>query len=229
VYGEIADVFMINPYQMYYFSEQPFRNSEYIALAKRASEPRLLWSIPEAFTHEDNIRFPTPEEERLIVYSEIGEGSKGILYFTSDQRLGYPANVDLESAISGLNQELRLLRSYLVISEPFSLVIKKPDLIKTYSLVCGDKAIVILLLNNNIKSQFEVGKQPFVYQPQRNVQITCQIPKWLKILKVQEVEKHCIKNVPYVIKGNQLTLTIKNLDISRQYLIKTTPAQRGKY
>ena len=58
-------------------------DAELVGIAKIAAEPRLLWTVPEAFASDlyEVQRFPPPEEERIIVYSEIGEGSKGIWYY----------------------------------------------------------------------------------------------------------------------------------------------------
>jgi hypothetical protein len=69
--------------------------------------------------------FISQEEERIIVYSEIGEGSKGIWYFVYNKDYGYPANKPLEEEIKKINWELQKLKEYIAISEPVKLTEKK--------------------------------------------------------------------------------------------------------
>ncbi|HNQ35927.1 MAG TPA: hypothetical protein PKN80_07685, partial [bacterium] len=120
IYAETTDIMVIDPYAMYFNRNQPQRDAYFTSIAKRASEPRLLWTIPQAFTAGEK-RFPTPEEERIIVWSEVGEGSKGIWYYRYNPRGGYPASPPLEEEIGRINRELQLVRDYILISEPFPL------------------------------------------------------------------------------------------------------------
>jgi len=219
VYGETTDIMVIDPYEIIFYHNEPEKNAYYTRLAKLASEPRLLWTIPEAFTYRGT-RFPTSEEERIIVYSEIGEGSKGIWYYVYDKKLGYPANKGLEEEIKKINRELQKLKDYIVISEPFPLAKVEIEKVTPYSLLCGDKGIVLILVNNDHESYFEEGKQPFTYQPKENFQVRINIPGWLKIKQIKEINYNGEKEVKYLLDKDNLIIPIDSLDITRQFFIE---------
>ncbi|EKD28704.1 MAG: hypothetical protein ACD_79C00239G0004, partial [uncultured bacterium] len=65
IYGELADVIMVNPYEVAFYGNKPEKDGEFVKLAKLASEPRLLYAIVEAFKDSNEIRkihrFPTYE------------------------------------------------------------------------------------------------------------------------------------------------------------------------
>jgi hypothetical protein len=92
VYSELADVVSVHDFQFTQYLNQPLSDAESVALAKQASEPRLLWARTEAFASDsyEVPRYPTPEEERLMVYSQIGEGAKGLLYYAAKPVRGHP-------------------------------------------------------------------------------------------------------------------------------------------
>ena len=219
VYGEATDIIAADPYQMQNRQDQPMKNAEYMALAKKATEPRMLWSIPEAWTDLSRQRFPTPEEERIIVYSEIGEGSKGVWYFSAKQTSGYRRSPPLEGEIGRINNELCFLRDYIVVSEPFSLATTNNEKVRPYSLLCGDKGIVLILINLSHQSSFDTGKPAFTYYPQEGLLVECRIPEWFKLADVVSVEDGKSKKIDYHKVGNTLVVPIERLDITKQILI----------
>lgn len=220
IYSELVDVFVVDPYEITYYHNPPEKNAHYTKLAKLACQPKILWTIPEAFTHRGT-RFQTPEEERIIVWSEIGEGSKGIWYYVYNQKIGYPANNQLEEEIKKINWELQKLKDYILISEPFKLAKVDKEKITPYTLLCGDKGIILILINNDHKSYFE--KPPyFQYKPKENIKVEIKIPFWLKVKKIKEIRYPEIKEEKnYRMKENKLTLLIKKLQITKQYIIET--------
>ncbi len=214
------DIFVVDPYEITCYHNTPEKNAHYTKLAKLACQPKILWTIPEAFTHRGT-RFQTPEEERIIVWSEIGEGSKGIWYFVYNKKTGYPANKELEEEIKKINWELQKLKDYIVISEPFKLAKVDKGKITPYTLLCGDKGIILILINNEHKSYF--GKPPyFQYKPKENIKVEIKIPEWIRVRRIKEIKYPEIKEEKnYRMNENKLTLLIKKLQITKQYIIET--------
>jgi len=220
IYGEAADVIAADPYEMHNRQDQPLKDAEYIALAKKAAEPRLLWCIPEAWTDPSRQRFPTPEEERIIVYSEIGEGSRGVWYFSAKRTSGYRGSPPLEAEIGRINRELRYLKDYLVIGESFPIASVKSEKARVYSILCGDKGIVLILVNLDHQSSFEKNKPAFVYSPQEDLTIQCHIPEWFRPTEVLSVEDGELSKLDYRRVGSTMIISIRRLEITKQILIK---------
>ena len=123
IYGELADVIMVNPYEVAYYGYSPEKDGYYVNLAKLASEPRLLYAIVEAFKDNNkkrNIhRFPTYEEEFKIVESEINAGAKGLIYFMGDfeKDCGYNNSPELLKAIGEINSQINKRKSELLLRD----------------------------------------------------------------------------------------------------------------
>lgn len=219
IYGELTDIFSVDPYEIIYYHNPPEKNAYYVKIAKKASQPRLLWTIPEAFTYRGT-RHPTGQEERIIVWSEIGEGSKGIWYYVYEQKIGYPANKELEEEIKKINWELQKLKDYIVISEPFVLGKIEIEKVSPYTLVCGDKGIIVILVNNDHESKF--NQQPyFTYTEKENVKIDIKIPNWLKVKSVKEIKYPEERKIDYIKEEDKITIKIEKLEITAQFLIET--------
>lgn len=123
IYGELADVIMVNPYEVAYYGYSPEKDGYYVNLAKLASEPRLLYAIVEAFKDNNkkrNIhRFPTYEEEFKIVESEINAGAKGLIYFMGnfEKNCGYNNSPELLKAIGEMNSQINKKKSGLLLRD----------------------------------------------------------------------------------------------------------------
>ena len=88
-FGQITDIIRINPtiallpsFRRYIPDEIDYNPVQYLtALAKEASEPRPLHTIIVVTSSNSKVNInPTPELERLVVYSAVSRGSKGIFY-----------------------------------------------------------------------------------------------------------------------------------------------------
>ena len=234
VYGELTDALIIHPCENVFYLHRPIRDGYLTALAKLASEPRPLYVLPEAFRAVGRCgaspRYPTPEELRLILYYEIAEGAKGVLYYKQSGPEGYGANPLLEKEIGRLNGELRRLKDFLRIGEPIPLVDSSNTQVEAYSLLCGDKAIVLILINHEYNSNFVSGSKPFTYKAQKNFALTVRIPSWLKVNQVYEVaEGGNIVPLRYRMLANRrLLLYIKELKLTKQIVIETMIYKEGE-
>ena len=184
VYGELADVIAVDPYELTFYNNPPEKDGEYVAIARRASAPRPVVAIPEAFRcispkfPVGSKRFPTPEEERLLVYSEIAAGAKGLWYYVSYGQNGYKNNPELEKEIGRINREIQFLRDFLVVGEPMDIVKTDSQSVKADALFCGDRGIVIILRNGDyrtIKDKENDGWKTIVENPGK-ISITLNLP-----------------------------------------------------
>jgi len=108
-----------------------------------------------------------------------------------------------------------------LISEPFKLAKVDKEKITPYTLLCGDKGIILILINNEHKSYFE--KPPyFQYKPKENIKVEIKIPEWIRVRRIKEIRYPEEKEIKkYRTDKNILTLLIKKLQITKQYIIET--------
>ncbi|MDP8261436.1 MAG: hypothetical protein P9M01_03710 [Candidatus Kappaea frigidicola] len=222
IYGETADLIMVNPYEIVFHKGNPERDGYFTKLAKIASEPRPLFAIPEAFKKDrvgDFSRFPTPEELRLVVYNEISQGAKGILYFIKHYKKGegYEKSPELEKEIKGINQELQILKEYLIIGEPFQLAqTNNPD-VEAHAILCGDKGIALILINKDYQSHF--GSPPhFTYTPKQNLKVTIDLPDWLEVDKIYKVEPE-LTPMEFHIRDKKITFSIQQFHLAKPIIL----------
>jgi hypothetical protein len=209
IYGEVCDIMFINPYEIVFHAEDPNKDGYFAHLAKLACEPRPLMTIPEAFMEKGP--FPSPEEERLLVYYQIIEGIKGISYCYSAKEGGYKANPELEKEIGGINQELQRLKQYLKISEPFpGLAVSSDPKVLASTIVAGDSGLVLLLMNTDYTTEIKDGKRHTDFIPKKDFQVQIKVPNWLKIKKISEVNQ-AGKLIDYQAAGDKITLKIDNI------------------
>lgn len=233
VYGELSDALLIHPCENVYYRHRPLRDGYWTYLGKLACEPRPLYVLPEAFRAVGRCgaspRFPTPEELRLIVYYELAYGAKGILFFKKSGEEGYEAVPSLVKEIIKLNGELQKLKPLLMIGEPIQLAVASNPQVETYSLLCGDEAIIVLLINHDHDSNFEPGKEEFSFRPIRNFALKISIPDWLEVEEVYEItEGGNVSPLRYRnIRGNKLLLYVKELKLTKQMVVKTRNKKRG--
>jgi len=222
IYGEVCDIMFINPYEVVFHSEDPQKNGYFARLGKLACEPRLLMTIPEAFTMGTTGPFPSPEEERFGVYYQISEGVKGISYFLRGSSSGYQTYPELEKEIGKINQELQIVKPYLKIGEPFpNLACSSNPAVLANTILAGDQGLVLILINKNYKTTVQEGKRHTNWVPQENFQVEVRLPEWLKVKKVVEISRE-IKNLEYQSKEENISIPIDRLDLTKIILLTTT-------
>ncbi|MBC7328179.1 hypothetical protein H5T87_08720 [bacterium] len=227
IYGELADALLIHPCENVYYQHRPIRDGYWTALGKLACEPRPLYVLPEAFKAIGRCgaspRYPTPEELRLIVHYEIAQGAKGVIFFKRSGENGYEANPSLKKEIKKLNRELQKMKNFLRIGEPFSLAETTNPQVEAYSLLCGDEAIILLLINHDHESDFHPEKEAFRCRPKKNFAVTLNIPSWLGVKEVYEISEggNTIPLRYRKLSENKILIYIKELELTKQIVVRT--------
>ncbi len=229
LFGEIADIVRTNPSNIESDYFKPAAANRQLCqwlteLAKTGCQPRPLYALIIA---GKNIyfydrRLPTAEEERLLVYYAISRGAKGIFYRTS--RLDPGKNPRLIEEIKTINSELIQLKPYLKISEPISLASINNEKVEAATLLAGNKAIVLILFNHDIKHNYD-AKGSLTYKVKKKLNITLKIPAYVKAGDLFEITGKARKKFKYkkkVDKDNRIiTFKVNKLKVTRQFILFT--------
>ncbi len=226
-FGEIVDIVISNPAEPYTFrksltTEDPTQKTAFIM--KQGCSPNPWHALINAgfddrFPEFKN-RLPSPGEERVILYFSLSQGAKGIFYYLPGWEKGTKtARVYLREEIKKLNGELKLLRDFLVISEPLSLVKCNQPKVETRTLQAGYEGIILLLINHDTKST----PTTFTYKAKAHFEVKLRIPEGMKVGEVNEVTPGKFIPIEYEIKGKEIIIPISKFDITREFLIKTSP------
>ncbi len=230
-FASLPDILAVDPYPV---SHLPLRYVEFMARrAVRAAAPRPVWLIPQAFRHGRPPRsggwwwnrFPTPEEERLMVFMGLGQGLKGVIYFTYHSFIDNPndpvegvssSHVDaaaLRRGIARMSGELHALGRLLAFSDVFTetrsaAAWSRSGSVEAASLVAGDEAVVLVLVNHGYVST----PRGFEVAPAREVVVEARIPRWIKVLGAYRVAEWGVEDVELKVEGGVARITLPRLE-----------------
>ena len=212
VYGETMDMVFVNPYEIVFHGGSPRDDGKYINMAKKGCEPRPVLAVPEAFFEEfpDGAgRVPTPEEEKLLVHYQIGQGAKGLLYFikTMKNGKGYEHYPDLEQEIGRINRTLQRIKHLLWIGEPFpQLVLKKPSWLDVYPLLCADRALILILINRDYR--YSAYENALIFDEKGSSPLKLVLPGAVQLSNVEDVSLETDISGYRIGERNELEMTI---------------------
>jgi len=148
--------------------------------------PRPLIFVPQAWRRSPNpvgpgwSRFPTPEEERYMIYSGLAAGVRGLVYFSYNIEPSEPVEgisskapqaVKLWKAIGELNLEVKTVAPWILKSVPLGTARCSVAKMKAVSLLADDCVLVVML---NEDSDFTVGG--FTLRDKKNVSFKPVLP-----------------------------------------------------
>jgi len=171
--------------------------------------------------------FLLPKEMRLRVYYMMSRGAKGVLYRCTSGKLK-PTPEErkaLEDEMATLSEELLILRPYLRIAEFVDGMAKTSEpLVEAASLMCGDKGLVILLLNHDRqqswpKNEMYLGKSFWIEPKPDPITITANIPEPIKPKRVLEISGKNVFYIPFKYQNGKLVFSVDGIKTTRQYLV----------
>jgi hypothetical protein len=142
---------------------------------KAASEPKPIWVWSQGL-HEWSERplrpLPTPDELAFQLWQNIGNGAKGILWFTFQKHMGerYP---DTREAVRRCGRLLRIMQDDLLVSEPVPGVQVDSPRVDARLLV-GPRRAYLVLTNLD----YEIDPEEYHWTPARDLSIRVPNPSW---------------------------------------------------
>lgn len=186
VFCELGDFTRVMPWAgSSGYVEQPLnhRAQWLTALAVTAAAPHPVHAVvPIRF--EDSYQWKrscSPEEIRALVYLPLSRGAKGLSYGKSEPTL----NADAEAELSRVTREVGELRPYLAFAEPMDLGRTTHPAVEAATLLAGDRALVLLLINHSFKD-FD-NDRILRCEAQHHVRCEITLPDRLSVESVQDV------------------------------------------
>lgn len=184
IYGPLADFFESCTYKVNLDDPEGKLETAAMRWGREAAMPRPWGWLVEAPLRRS--RTMLPEEFRLLAYTALGLGAKGIHYFTSfetsEVEIAYTELPALKKEIIRVNGELKRLEPFLSMAAPVGS--KKLEweghTIQQYTVWSGDIGMLLILKNLDPMSRpKEGGGYELQMSPVTNLEIAVQRPGWL--------------------------------------------------
>jgi hypothetical protein len=190
VYGQCMDAVEVNPYRLGWGDNPKFVEDEerYFRWGRKAAEPRPWFWLPEAFAVRKRIL--EPEELRLLAYTALGHGVKGINYFTysydgPNPATGFDRSQRLLAEVKRINAEIKRHERIYSGSIPLAeqTIGSDVDGVRVYTLCAGEDGLLVILKNldygpTSREPNLVARKSVFKCRPKTNLRIEISKPAW---------------------------------------------------
>jgi hypothetical protein len=182
LFAETTDILRFNPNITSGMSrgregESPEEVVERISrYAYYAARPRPAQALADTAKFGSDKDLASPEEFRRRVYTMLGCGVKGLLY----RHRGWEdmSSPRLDDEIKRLNAEVRQIRHYLTVADVVDWAeVEGGKHMSAYSLLAGDEAVVVILVNHNSHKDADAAGQDASGEGKPKVVLN--LPNWL--------------------------------------------------
>ncbi|HOW70025.1 MAG TPA: hypothetical protein PKY77_05430 [Phycisphaerae bacterium] len=248
-YAQLADVAGADPY--YQESVQSVLRSDptnlgaylkptYVyavgAVYQSAAAPKPMHLILHACRfdlkpEECPYRGPTPEEKRVEVFYGLAAGAKSFSYWWYTPYGEYygvggdsPEMKALWREIGLLGAEVRTAGPLIVRSSPADLPVKAPRLLWVRTLLVGDEALVVLVVNDNMASD-RLGT---IIRPVQRAVLGIQVPGWMPPADVFEIAADGVRDVRWSQDKGTVSADLETVQVTRMLVVAKDPHLRGQ-
>ncbi len=176
--------------------------------------------------------FADPETKRIEAYYALAAGTKGLCYWWLNSG-GWPAHGladqstqaarDLWKEIGLYGTEIKTLAPQLVTSHPVDMTLSPSSNVWAKALASGTDTIILLAVNDDYSND----TAGFHHNPVANANVVATLPLWMTASPTAfEVRASGLYDVPTALNGNQLTVQLGTLDVTRMIVITTNSTLR---
>lgn len=184
----------------------------------------------ETFVDKEKVRGfgrkPVPEEIRIQMLYAVAAGAKGLFSFIDSSEAGgeivfYGTDVLPENwkEIGRTSRSLIMVASLIDIGHPFDWAYARSEFTRTNTLLCGEKAALVIVVNEN----YTCNNLGFFQRPLKNVEIVFPDLPWLRPTKVVKVEDKKFTPLKYRRTTKELIWEEENLKDGEIYLVVENP------
>lgn len=168
-----------------------------------------------------------PDEMRLEVLTALARGAKSFQWYPAHGDRGLLKHPRMWNAVGEMNGILHQVLPLTSIGTPVGEPRVDSEKILGSTILCGDKAMVVVLVNLD----FEAGPEAFRLTPTEDVSVRVRLPQFMKVRGVCSVAfPGKTGNVPATIHGSTVTfsLDVAAGAIAVVYADPSVPARLGK-
>ena len=173
------------------------------------------------------------EVKRIEAYYALAAGAKGLCYWWMNAG-GWPAHGladqttqaarDLWKEIGLYGVEIKTLAPQLVTSHPVDMALAPSTNVWARVLASGTDTMILLAVNDDYYND----TAGFHHNPVGNASVVATLPSWMTSSPTAfEIRPSGLYNVATSLNGNNLTVALGTLDITRMIVITTNPQLRA--
>lgn len=237
-FAKIPDVLAIDPYPVTWgpLTHVTFMAEKAVAVAS----PSPVWLIPQAFRHGRPPRkgrwgwnrFPSPQEERIMVFMGLSHGLKGVIYFTFGSWIDNPddpvegvssTHLDallLRRAVARMSGELHSLGPILALADVVTrnrswISWSRTGSIEVGSVLSGNRAVILFAINHNYVST----EEGFKIDPAKNVIIETRVPGWFDIKDTFLLDQQGLRDIKMERFDNKIVFKLPEIETTSTIIL----------
>jgi len=191
-----------------------------------AAYPKPIWVWSQGL-FDWNVRprqqVPTATELTYQLLSNIGNGAKGILWFTIKENKAkkYP---ETYLAMQQCGRVLEMIKDDLLHGDPFETEIDANDQLLIHPIISKNRLILIVL-----NSDYKIDPIAYKWEPKSNENIQLKVPLWFKVRSAYElIPEEGVKETGFQQAGNVLNIKIEHLEAYRVFVFDSSEADMEK-
>jgi len=174
IWGQIPDYLCTHAYPL--GGDIVGSTAAHVRHTAAASRPRPFIYLCEGYCSNDQREFD-PDEMRLEAYTALAEGAKALQWYPAHGTRGLLAHPPMWNAVGRMNGVLHQVLPLLSLGVPTEKPLVEGGRVDATTIVCGDRAIAIVLVNMDHSSTPEA----FSLRPARDVTVRLRIPSFMHI------------------------------------------------
>ena len=194
---------------------------------KYASEPKPIWvwsqGNHDGWSERPKRPVPTVEELSAQLVLNLGQGAKGILWFTYNMK-GSERFPETRDAMRGWNRVMNVLREDFLATNPLICSVQAPSKVNVAPLLGWDK--VILCVTN---ADYEIHREAYPFQAKRNVDISIDLPSWVTPKTAIRVDGSGVTKTRLTLKDNKATVRLGKLADAAIVMLSNLQETEGRY
>lgn len=186
---------------------------------KLAAYPKPIWVWSQGLFNWDERpkqQVPSARELSYQLFSNIGNGAKGILWFTIKENKAkqYPESY---LAMQQCGRILEMLKIDLLEGDPLQTTVESNSKFLFHPIISKDK-LVLIVLNRD----YTIDPVAYQWNAKQNVAVNIRIPSWLSLKWAYElIPEKGVDNVDFLLKDNRLNFTISDIEAYKIYVFDT--------